>query len=83
MSTTARTSLREAINAKCRGCIFDPDARGKWREQVAACTSGNCELFDVRPVPRDCVHNGVLIPAQIAAVRAKLDGHSIERNTRG
>lgn len=45
------TSLREAINAKCRDCIYDPTAKGlgRWREQVAACTSSTCPLFEVRP----------------------------------
>lgn len=45
-------SLRGAINAKCRECIYDPEAgRGTWRQQVAACTSTRCPLFPVRPLP--------------------------------
>lgn len=43
-------SLRKAINAKCKECIFDPfSGAGKWREQVEACTSTKCPLFNVRP----------------------------------
>jgi len=46
-------SLRAAINAKCRECIYDPTSGGgTWREQVAACTAPKCPLFSVRPMPR-------------------------------
>jgi hypothetical protein len=72
MNPTPRSSLREAINAKCRDCIFDPFSRGKWREQVAACPSANCSLFDVRPVPRDCTVGGCMDPLKIATIRDRL-----------
>ena len=43
-------SLREAINAKCKDCIYDPlSGQGAWREQVAACTATDCPLYHVRP----------------------------------
>lgn len=46
----SRLSLRDAINAKCRECIYDPQSgSGTWREQVTACTSRTCPLFAVRP----------------------------------
>lgn len=49
---TTKPSLRSAINAKCRECIYCPlTGTGSWRQQVAACTSINCALFDVRPKP--------------------------------
>ncbi len=44
-------SMRDAINAKCRECIHDPLARGTWREQVQECTSAQCPLFPLRPLP--------------------------------
>lgn len=51
--STSRLSLRTAIDAKCRGCIYDPiGGTGTWREQVAACTSRTCPLFQARPLPR-------------------------------
>ena len=44
-------SLRAAINAKCKECIYDPiGGRGNWRQQVEACTSYRCPLYPVRPV---------------------------------
>lgn len=43
-------SLRGAINAKCRECIYDPHGGGgTWRQQVTACTSYKCPLYPVRP----------------------------------
>lgn len=42
-------SLRAAINAKCRECIYDPiGGKGNWRQQVEACTSPKCPLYAVR-----------------------------------
>lgn len=47
-----RLSLRAAIDAKCKSCIHDPGSGGGgWREQVAACSSSNCPLHSVRPLP--------------------------------
>ena len=47
-----RRSLRSAVNAMSKSCIYDPGSgNGAWREQVQACSSGNCPLHPVRPVP--------------------------------
>lgn len=67
-------NLRAAIDAHCRACVYDPAAPGNWREQVAACASPNCHLFDVRPVPRHCVKRGQIQRQAVAAVRGKLEG---------
>ena len=40
-----------AIAAKCRDCIFDPMAKGSWKEQIADCASSPCALHPFRPVP--------------------------------
>ena len=45
------TGLRSRIDAKCRECVYDPLDKGTWRKQVENCTSPNCPLFDVRPLP--------------------------------
>ena len=62
-----RRSLRTAIDAKCKSCIYDPfGGNGKWREQVDSCTSSNCPLHQVRPRARstllaeECACNGPL-----------------------
>lgn len=44
-------SLRKAIDAKCKECIYDPSQNGTWRQQVQACTSSGCPLFRDRPLP--------------------------------
>ena len=44
-------SLRGAINAKCRDCVYDPLSGGTWRAQVARCSELNCPLWAVRPQP--------------------------------
>jgi len=44
-------SLREAINNKCKECIYDSRAKGTWRYQVNACSSTSCPLYSVRPRP--------------------------------
>ncbi|AZI36526.1 hypothetical protein [Caenibius tardaugens] len=73
MSTSQRTSLRAAINERCRECIVDPLSRGSWREQVAACVSSNCALHAVRPVPRSCIVDGLICRAAVATVRERID----------
>lgn len=46
-------SMRAAINAKCRDCIYDPySGLGNWRQQVTACSSSNCPLHPFRPVSK-------------------------------
>lgn len=44
----ARPSLRAAIDAKCKDCVYDPLERGGWRQQVDACGCTSCPLYDVR-----------------------------------
>lgn len=44
-------SMRAAINAKCKDCIYDPmPGNGNWRQQVDACKSEKtCALWPFRP----------------------------------
>jgi hypothetical protein len=45
-------SLREAINAKCKDCCYDPrSGAGTWRAQAAQCGVPACPLWPVRPAP--------------------------------
>lgn len=43
------TTLRKAVHAYCKGCIYDKLAGGTWLDQVEACTVTNCELYEWRP----------------------------------
>lgn len=52
-NSPGRGSLRVAINAMCKSCIYDPaSGLGTWREQVGACSCTRCPLHAVRPLPR-------------------------------
>jgi len=49
-NVTTKQSLRSAVNAKFRECIYCPlTGTGSWRQQVENCTSISCPLFSVRP----------------------------------
>ena len=46
-----KPTLRDRINAHCKGCIYDANSGlGTWRQQVEGCTVKSCELYPVRPV---------------------------------
>ena len=69
----SRLSLRAAINAMCKSCLYDPgNGNGGWREQVQGCSSSNCALHAVRPVPvkaRKSDEDACIVP--LAPVTAK------------
>ena len=48
---TKRLTRKQAINANCKDCIYDPVSAGTWRQQVAACPVTTCALYDWRPLP--------------------------------
>jgi hypothetical protein len=52
--------LRECINAKCKSCIYDPEAAGTWRQQVTICSVTECPLYPVRPRSRSAIPSKVL-----------------------
>jgi hypothetical protein len=33
----------------CRECLYDPQAKGTWREQTDGCTAEGCPLYNFRP----------------------------------
>ena len=45
-------SLRNAINQKCKDCIYDPEVEGGWIQQVSQCDLSACSLWEHRPKPR-------------------------------
>ena len=45
-------SLRNAINLKCKDCIYDPEVEGGWIQQVSLCELSACPLWEHRPHPR-------------------------------
>ncbi len=47
--SSIKHSLRKAVNAKCKDCIYDNLCPGTWRQQVTLCTVKECPLWEVRP----------------------------------
>ena len=45
-------SLRNAINLKCKDCIYDPEVEGGWKQQVSLCELTDCSLWPHRPMSR-------------------------------
>ena len=43
---------QQAIDAKCKDCIYDPLDYGTWRQQVEHCELTNCSLWPYRPKSR-------------------------------
>jgi hypothetical protein len=49
-------SLKKAIEAKCKDCIYDQAIPASWVEQVEAYTSvKSCALWPVRPRTRETI----------------------------
>jgi hypothetical protein len=68
-NSTTRPSLRLAINEQCAYCIYDSNAPGTRLQQIEACTSKSCPLYNVRPRP-----TGYMAQSLIALENSEL-GH--------
>ena len=53
-------SLRKAINAMCKSCVYDIKASGTWRQQVLLCSVKKCDLYEVRPTTPNPIPDSVL-----------------------
>lgn len=73
---TPRPSMRVAINAKCKDCIYDSKSGlGTWREQVGQCPCTGCPLYPVRPLPeRRAPKNAQEGPSLAATGQADTEG---------
>ncbi len=60
MTVAKNHSLRQAINDKCRSCIYDESNVGSWLVQVTLCSCRDCPLFKVRPVTKSPIAEGTL-----------------------
>ncbi len=43
---------QQAIEAKCKDCIYDELDHGTWRQQVERCELMECSLWEYRPKSR-------------------------------
>ena len=46
--TIKRPSIRAAINAMCKACLYDPGAGGSCLQQIIECSAVDCPLYPVR-----------------------------------
>ena len=60
-----RASLRAAIDAACKQCIYDPQAPGGWRQQTHLCSCQRCPLWPVRPLSESAIPQRLLDEFQI------------------
>ena len=54
----SKPGLKGKIRAFCCHCIYDPYQSGTWLKQVENCTSCDCPLYTVRPLPVGHKHTG-------------------------
>lgn len=54
----AKPGFKGRVNAKCIECIYDDiGGNGAWRQQVEACTSTGCPLYEIRPKSKSDANN--------------------------
>lgn len=64
---TKKIGFREAVNAKCKDCIYDEHSGlGNWRQQVEACPMKDCPLYDLRPISKPHKQSTGAIPDGLA-----------------
>ena len=64
---------QQAINEKCKECIYDPEVEGTWRMQAKHCELTDCALWEYRPKPRRKTPDMPLS----AAVQLQYEGHQV------
>ncbi len=86
MTVPKRSSLRQAINDKCRSCVYDEANVGSWLVQVTLCICKDCPLYEVRSVTKSPIAEGTLkaygvIGAEFAFYRQPdpQEGHLTEK----
>ena len=48
---------QQAIDAKCKDCIYDELDVGTWRQQIERCEITDCALWEYRPKSRSSIAN--------------------------
>ena len=57
ISYKAPMTRQQAIDAMCKGCIYDALDDGTWRQQVEHCEITDCPLWNYRPKSRSKMPN--------------------------
>ena len=68
---------QQAINAKCKDCIYDPLDTGTCLKQTELCTMEDCSLYPYRPIPQGSK------PKNPCVSQAKIDNMAKARANRG
>jgi len=76
MTIEKRPSLRKCVNDHCKCCIYDSEAAGTWRQQVALCSVTGCPLYPVRPLTKAPIPESVLDYYQVTDVKRACYGCS-------
>jgi hypothetical protein len=63
---------KEAIDAHCKGCIYDSQVKGRWRAQVEACEMNDCPLYEFRPKTISTANKESLNEANLNEIETKL-----------
>ena len=74
-------SLRRAIDANCKNCIYDNQAPGTWRQQVTLCSVASCSLYPVRPVTGSVIPESVL--NYYSVTRPERDRYTLKNTPEG
>ena len=73
------TSRKQAIDENCRNCIYDPQDRGTWRDQVTNCTVKSCALYGFRPLNKQTLEErkkakvAAMSPEELKKYQSKQD----------
>ena len=55
-----KLTRQQAINEKCKDCIYDRTQLGTWRKQTEDCIDVKCALFGYRPLTQETVRQNSL-----------------------
>lgn len=77
---------QKAINRMCKSCIYDPSARGTWRQQVTLCSVTACPLYAHRPqstvkISDDILEYYGIAPGTEYGHSRKIKGHGVDYPT--
>ena len=72
--TGKKRSRKQAIEAFCKHCIYDPTWDGTWRQQTEACETDDCELYAFRPMSRTNTSNVVTGVSKNATPMGAIEG---------
>lgn len=77
-----KKSLRSAIDAKCKECIYDSVCPGTWRQQVMLCSVEQCPIWPHRPKTQSSIPLSVLNYYGAESPHSEIDRPSLKSGER-